>query len=123
MDKAQALNHFWSSFGLPAYDENTVPDDAVLPYITYNTVTDSLGNVVPLSGSVWYHGTSWQAVEAKAAEIAEYVGRRGHVVIELDNGYVWFTKGTPFAQRTPDPDDPQMRRIYINIMAEFLTAY
>lgn len=123
MDKGQALNYFWSSFGLPAYDENTVPDDAVLPYITYNTVTDSLDNVIPLTGSVWYKGMSWADVEAKSAEIARHIGEYGHNVIRIDGGYVYITKGSPFAQRVVDGSDEQMRRIYINITAEFLTAY
>ena len=29
MDKEQSLQQFWSSFGLPAYDETSVPDNAV----------------------------------------------------------------------------------------------
>lgn len=123
MDKGQALNYFWGSFGLNAYDENTVPDDATLPYITYNTSTDSLNNVVPLTGSVWYRGMSWAEVETKVEDIARSIGEYGHKVIRLDNGYLYITKGTPFAQRIVDGTDEQIRRIYINIMAEFLTAY
>ena len=119
MDKAQALNHFWSSFGLPAYDENTVPDDAHTPYITYNTVTDSLDSPVPVSGSIWYHGTSWAPVEQKKAEIANALD----MVLPVGNReYLWLTKGTPFASRVADSSDQNMRRIYINIMAEYLTA-
>lgn len=121
MDKAQALHSFWSSFGLTAYDEQTVPDGAGLPYITYNVATDSLDNVVPLTGSVWYRGTSWAAVTAKADEIAEYIGEYGHKVVKTDDGYLYITKGSPFAQRVFDAE--QTRRIYINIMVEFLSAY
>ena len=36
MDSAQTLQAFWSSFGLKAYDENTVSETAALPYLTYN---------------------------------------------------------------------------------------
>lgn len=36
MNKAQAIQAFWESFGVPAYEESTVPDDAVMPYITYS---------------------------------------------------------------------------------------
>lgn len=32
-------------------------------------------------------------------------------------------RGSPFAQRMSDPNDDMIRRIYINITAEFLTAY
>lgn len=121
MDKAQALYQFWSSFGLPAYDENTVPDDATLPYITYNTATDSVGNIVPLTGSVWYRGMSWAEVEAKAGQVASRIGY-GYAIYKLDNGYMWITKGMPFAARVVDGSDSMIRRIYINILAEFLTA-
>ena len=44
MTKAAALHSFYSSFGLTAYEENSVPDDAEFPYITYNITTDSFGN-------------------------------------------------------------------------------
>ena len=44
MTKAEALHSFYSSFGLTAYEENSVPDDAEFPYITYNITTDSFVN-------------------------------------------------------------------------------
>ena len=54
MDRAQAINSFWNSFGLRAYDENTVPQNAVLPYITYEVAIASFEDGdVPLTASVW----------------------------------------------------------------------
>ena len=53
MDKSQAVHDFWSSFGLTAYDENAVPDNAQMPYITYSVVTDSLEYII-----VIYHNFS-----------------------------------------------------------------
>lgn len=124
MDKAQAIQSFWENFGLPAYDEQTVPKDAEMPYITYSVTTDSLDKVVNLSGSVWYRSSRWKEVSQKADEIAQAIGERGFLIKKIDGmGYVWFVKGTPFAQRLSDPDDDMIRRIYINIQAEFLTAY
>ena len=32
MTKAAAIYQFWSGFGLTAYEENTVPEDAAFPY-------------------------------------------------------------------------------------------
>ncbi len=122
MDKAQAISGFWNSFGLPAYDENTVPQDAVLPRITYSIATDSLENVVNLSASIWYRTTSWKDITEKANEIERRLGEYGGQVIDLSNGKVWIMKGTPFAQRMNDPDD-SIRRIVINIQVEYLTAY
>lgn len=119
MNKEQALQSFWSSFGIPAYDETTVPDDAKMPHITYSVITDSLDNVVNLNASLWYYSTSWAEITRKKDEIAEYVGVGGKV-IKLDNGYAWLCRGVPFAQRMVDTND-MVRRIYINIQAEFLT--
>ena len=123
MNKEQAIQTFWESFDLPAYDEQTVPDDATMPYITYRVVTDSIGNIVNLSGSIWYRSSRWKEVSDKANEIAKYVGEHGFARYKLDDGYLWLTKGTPFAQRMSDPNDDMIRRIYINLQAEFLTAY
>ena len=122
MNKSQALYNFWSGFKLPAYDENSVPDDVALPYITYSDITDSLGNVVQLSASIWDRSNSWERISLKADEVAEKIGKNGYHIITIDGGYVWLTKGTPFAQRMGDPDK-EIKRIYLNVQAEFLTQY
>jgi len=122
-DKSQAIYNLWSQFGLPAYDEDTVPDDAVFPYITYSTSLNSIGNVTSLSGSLWYHSTSWKEASQKAEEIAEYIGKHGHISQKIDGGYFFVTLGSPFAQRMSDEGDRLIRRIYILLDCEFLTAY
>ena len=121
MDKEQAIHSFWSGFGLTAYDENTVDEDAKMPYITYSVSTDSLDGPLTLYGSLWYKSTSWEEISKKAEQIAEYISKASP--IKLDSGYLWIMKGTPFAQRMSDPSSDLIRRIYINIDAEFLTAY
>jgi hypothetical protein len=121
MDKAQALHSFWSSFGLDAYDMNTVPTGASMPYITYEVSTDSLDNVVNLTASIWYHSMSWAEITQKADEIALRLSAGGQTV-KLDAGYLWITPGSPFAQRMDDPTDDAIRRIILNVQAEFLTA-
>lgn len=122
MNKTQAVQEFWSSFGIPAYDKNTVPDDAVMPYITYEVSTGSMDSVLPWNASLWYRTKSWRDIELKALEIARAIGGMGYYSIKIDEGYLWLTQGTPFAQRVPDDDDT-VRRIYLNVTAEFLTAY
>ena len=123
MNKSQALNQFWNQFNIPAFDENSVPDGTSFPYITYSEATDSLDNVVQLSASIWDRSTSWERISLKADEIAKLIGEQGFFKMKLDTGYVWFVKGTPFAQRMNDPEDDRIRRIYINVQAEFLTPY
>lgn len=126
MDKAQAIDAFWNSFDLPAYDEATVPiDDRApdFPYITYGVSTDSIGNVVVLNGSLWYRTSSWELPSKKAEQIAKRIAENGFVVLRVDDGYIWVTKGTPFAQRMSDPEDDMIRRIYLTLNVEYLTAY
>ena len=118
--KAAAIYQFWSGF-LTAYEENTVPEDAVFPYITYQFVEDSMGNEVAMSASVWYRGSSWLDANAKAQEISEQIGRGG-VLLTCDGGKIWIKRGVPFAQNMGDESDDLIKRKYLNITAEFLTA-
>ena len=105
---------------MKAYDENTVAENATFPRITYSVSTDSIGNLVILSASLWYNTRSWEDISKKADEIAAAIGYGGKI-IKIDNGYLWLTKGSPFAQRMSEPSDKMVRRIIININAEFLT--
>lgn len=123
MDKFQALHSFWSSFGIPAFDENTVPtgDTAPdFPYITYEASAANFGLSVALTASIWYYGTSWSQITTKLAEITAKVGRGGYM-LPVDGGTLWIKQGSPFAQRRSDPND-MVRRIYLNVEAEFITA-
>lgn len=119
MDKAQTLLAFWSSFGLNAYDENTVPDNAELPYITYEVATASIGDGdVALAASLWYFGRSWENITKMADRIASEIGFGGKT-LRTDTGYVWIKRRTPFAQRM-DADNENVRRILLGISAEFI---
>ena len=122
MDKEQALNNFWNRFGWTAYDENTVPDNAEYPYITYNVSTGNVNNSISLYAQLWDRSTSWKRVVSKSEEIAEYIGY-GHHVESFDDGYIYITMGNPFAQRMSEPGDDKMRRIYISVNVEFLCKY
>lgn len=119
MDKWQALDWFWNSFGIPAYDENSVPDDAVMPYITYSAVTSRFEDIVLLSASIWYYSTSWADISQKADEVAEALSPYALIPIE-DKQYVFMTQGAPFAQRMRD-ENSGVKRIYINVSCEFFT--
>ena len=123
MDKYQALHNFWASFGLKAFDENTVPTGdkkPAYPYITYEASSANLGAPVALSGSLWYYGTSWSEITTKMTQIQSAIGRGGKM-IPVENGAIWIKMGSPFAQRMADPND-MIRRIYINLEAEYITA-
>ena len=119
MDSIQTLTKFWNSFELKAYDETTVPDDATLPYITFEVQTDIFNNMVPLSASIWYRDTSWTAITAKEKQISARIGRGG-VVLPYDGGALWIRKSSPWSRRMEEPDDDTVRRIVLNISAEFV---
>lgn len=123
MDKEQALHSFWSSFGLPAYDENTVPDDAKMPYITYSVAVGAMDDVQLLSGSLWYRSSSWKEISKKCEEIAKFISDHRPYTIKIDGGYAWISYGSQFARRMGDPSDDLIRRIYLNLDVEFLTNY
>ena len=121
MTKAAAIYQFWSSFGLTAYEENTVPTDAAFPYITYQLVTDSFDREIPLSASLWYRSESWTGINAKTEEISQKISRGGKI-ISCDGGAIWLKRGQPFAQNMGDESDDLIKRKYINITADFITA-
>lgn len=123
IDKFQAIHSFWSSFGIDAYDESTVPAGEYrpeLPYITYDATLADFDESVYLHASIWYYGTSWTEITAKLKEIEDDIGRGGKI-IPCDGGAIWIAKWRPFAQRMPDPND-MVRRIYLNLVAEFIIA-
>lgn len=119
MDKMQALHSFWNGFSLKAYDENTVPVDAVLPYITYEASSDDFGNRLPQTASLWYRGEGWSAITAKEQEIADFITKGGRM-IRYDRGVMWIQKSTPWSQRMEDPNDDSIRRMILNVEVEFL---
>lgn len=119
MRKEEAYHDFLSSFGWETYYESTVPDDAVLPRITYDLAVAEFGETVAMSCSVWDRSTKWTTVTDKANEIYTAIGLGGKI-IPFDGGYIWIKRGQPFSQRMSDEDDT-IRRIFINVEVEYLT--
>ena len=129
MTKAAAIYQFWNSFGIKAYEENTVidadeegnPVEPTFPYIAYQLVTDSFGREVAATASLWYRGESWTAINAKTEEISAHIGLGGKI-IKCDGGRIWIKRGQPFAQNMGDESDDLIKRKYLNLTFEFLTA-
>ena len=120
MDKGQALQTFWASFGLPAYEQGTVPDDAVMPYITYNVAFGNFDSTVTLNADLWYRSKAWKDADKKTEQISQAIGRRGYET-RIDGGYLWIKKQMPrFSEHATDPDD-MVRRVRLFIEADFLT--
>lgn len=122
MTHLQALYSFYASFGLEAYEENTLPtgsDAPALPRITYSVTIGEIGTQTALYADLWYRGTSWEIPGEKAKEISDRLGHGG-VIIQCDGGAIWLRRGQPFASLMGDEADDTIRRVHLNITAEFL---
>ena len=121
MDKGQAIQAFWSSFGLPAYEQTDVPDDAEMPYITYDVSTAAIDEPISLTASLWYRSTRWAEISQKSEEIARLITTKITV-----NGQAADQQGlilVTAADTQMSDTDETVRRIVLNIQAEFITAY
>jgi len=123
MTKGQAIQNFWESFGLTAYDETSVPDDAPFPYITYQVHTSSLDGLCITNASIWYRSYSWKEISEKTEEISKAIAQMNPPSVKIDGGRLFITKGVPFAQRMREETDDTIRRMLLNVNYEFLTEY
>lgn len=124
MTPEAAIYQFMAGFGIPAYAATATPDDAVMPYITYDLVMGGweLGEVnIPVN--VWYRTTGEAEPNAKVREIARELGIGG-VTLPCDGGFVWLKKGSPWAQvMRVEGEDENVKRRYVNVNAEFMIDY
>lgn len=122
MSKASALQTWFSGFGLTAYEESNVKASPTFPYLTYTYATgDFDSGEVPIIVNLWYRTEGNTAINAKSEEIYSRIGRGG-VHVPVEGGAIWLKRGSPFSQALAEPSDANIRRRYINITAEFLTA-
>ena len=125
MTKGEAIYSFWSSFGIDAFEEYSVPtgeDSPTAPYVAYSVAFDNFQNEVPLVGRLWYRSPSWKDINEKTAEIAKRV-TEDHIFIPCEDGKLWIKRGSVMAQDLSDDNDNMMRGKYINLVGEFLTNY
>lgn len=108
---AKALNAFYSSFGLPAYTEDNVPDTATLPYITYTLPQSELFYGATHQARIWYKGNTNVPVNKKAGEVIAAIGQG--VKLPAGRGYVCIYPSSPLAQMQPADDDTRI--VYINL--------
>lgn len=124
MTKMQALYNFFSSFGIPAYEENSIYMEgftAGFPYMTYSVAEGAFDQETALNCSLWYRTTSWAEPEKKSSEISKHIGMGG-IMLDCDEGHIWIKRGSPFANFIGDDTDGLIKRVSINITAEFFTA-
>lgn len=105
----KALFAFWSSFGVPCWLQDAVPDDAQLPYIVFDAVQGSGMDATLLTGTVWLRDAG-QGANAQRAEILDRIAAAvGVSGVRLDvegGGYMLLYRNTASFQRLmQDPED------------------
>lgn len=120
MTKDKALHAFFSGF-MDAYPASSVPGDVTFPYLTYEAVFDAWdGGEVGITVNLWFYTESESIPNAKAQELSELIGYGGKT-IPCDGGYIWVKRGSPWCQSLTYQENPDIKRRYINVTAEYLT--
>lgn len=121
MDKYEAQYTFWSSFGVPAYEENSVPnvDDVTYPYITYQAMSAVFNGNVVANASIWARSTSWVGADSLSDTIESRL-KDGGEVLRYDGGIIWVTPESPFSQSMGDPEDDLIKRKILSVQLHFI---
>ena len=120
MTKGAALQSFFDSI-MTSYAASSVPDNAALPYLTYDFITSAWdGGEVGLTVNMWFRTTSEKEPNAAVDRLSKAIGLGG-VQLPCDDGMIWLKRGSPWAQSLTDETDKTIKRRYINVTAEYLT--
>ena len=120
MTKGAALQSFFDGIMI-SYAASAVPDNATLPYLTYELITSAWdGGEVGLTVNLWFYTTSESVPNAKAQALSDAIGYSG-VTIPCDGGFIWLKRGSPWCQSLMDDTDQNIKRRYINVTAEYMT--
>jgi len=115
IEVAQTIHSFFSSFQIPAYLEENIPDDATLPYITYSFSVPEWKEQTSLQVRVWYEGNTVVPVFTKVDEILNAVGTGKS--IPFNTGSVVIYKDNPTVQLQPyDSPDRDIKVAYLNLI-------
>ena len=120
MTKGAALQAFFGGI-MTAYASSAVPNDATLPYLTYDLITSAWGDgEVGLTVNMWFRTTSEKEPNEAVDKLSKAIGLGG-VQLPCDDGIIWLKRGSPWAQSLTDETDKTIKRRYINVTAEYLT--
>lgn len=115
---AIALYNFASGFTWAAYPEFSVPDGALLPYITYTIQESMWDEMGMLQIRLWYKGTGYNTINSKIDEISAAVEFGKY--ISTDSGGLYIYKGSPWCQYQQS-DEPDLKIAYLNFNVNYET--
>lgn len=107
-DLHRTLYNFWASFGLPAWHQDTVPEEAPLPYITFQVASGEALSATILSATAWFRDEG-QGVNAQIAavldQIAAAVPNSGTVLKTADGYMALYRNSGTFQSYVQDETD------------------
>lgn len=112
-ETAQALYLFFSAFNLPAYTEFSMPDDAVMPYITYELAEPHWKSRTMIHARVWFRSVSFVEISNVIDRIKAAIGEG--ISIPTDSGVVYLFPDDNFAQFMPQ-EDPSIKCAYLSFI-------
>ena len=122
MTKQAALHKFFNSFGAKAYPADNVPDNVSLPYIDYESKVGAFDSgEIAIAVNLFCYTSKEAEPNAIVQKISERIGIGG-CTIPCDGGFIWLKRGSPWCQTVVESSDTNVKRRYINISAEFMTA-
>ena len=121
MDKWEAQYKFWSGFGVPAYEQNSVPDadHVIFPYITYEAMSSGFDEDAFPSASIWTRSPSWEGAD-RISDTIESTLEHGGASVRYDNGVIWITGNSPFSLSMGDPEDDMVKRKLLSVTLHFI---
>lgn len=120
MDRFEALYSFWAGFGIPAYEQNSVPDaDSIsFPYITYEAVVSGFDEDAFSNASIWTRNTSWSEAD-RLSDMIEADLKNGGRIVPYSGGMLWITPEAPFSQSMGDDADNLIKRKVLSVAIHF----
>jgi hypothetical protein len=124
LGKEAAIFGFFSSFGVQAFEQNSVPDGKdrpEYPYITYELKTGRFSEYdTSVIFSIWDDNNSIERLIGIAKSIASYLGRMGKV-IKIDDGYILIMADNPFCEIGADEAIKTVKRARCSLKMRFYT--
>lgn len=114
--QAKELSKFFNQFAT-AYVEDNVPVGSNFPYITYSIASPNFGSQENTVVRVYSKGTSLVKIFEIADKISDIITNNG-IVINNEEGAIYFTKGSPFCQFLAEDDD--VKSLYINLTTQVI---
>ena len=111
INTAATLKAFYSSFDLPAYTLESVPDEVTLPYITFPLYEPEWDQQTSSYCQVWYPKNHLAELLTKADQIVAAIGIQKK--FEQPGGYLILYPSTPLIQILADEET---QSAYINLI-------